>query len=157
MQYPQTLKFLREVIEGGPLMKHLWIVFKAIPVIALVAAVSVHVSTAHPQLLNLGADSTPAPGSTVKLSQMPDRVTLVFNEELVPERSYMVLQRNHGSIYADKGDPTVDLEVADRNVIWVTVDKTVIESGLYTVHYIVFSGPDRGITVGKYEFEVVSE
>jgi len=138
-------------------MKHLWNALKALPAAALVAVVFVNVSSAHPQLLNLGADSTPAPDSVVKLSQLPDRITLIFNEELVPERSYMVLQRNKGTIFADKGDHTVDLDVADRNVMWVTVDKTVIEPGLYTVHYIVFSGPDRGITVGKYEFEVAAD
>ena len=138
-------------------MKKSFLVLKIAALVLVVSTLAVNLSTAHPSLLNLGADSTPAPDSIVKLSEMPDHITLVFNEELIPERSYMVLQRNKGTIFADLGDPMVDLDVPDRNIIRVTVDKTVIEPGLYTVHYIVFSGPDRGITVGKYEFQIVAD
>jgi len=113
--------------------------------------------SAHPRLLNFGADSVPTPGSLVRLSEMPDQIELVFNEEIDAERSYMVLERNQGAVYADMGDPTVDLDAPERNIIRVTVDPNMIEPGTYTVHYIVFSPPDSGITVGSYNFAVVED
>jgi len=133
--------------------------FVALKVAALVMVVStlvVNLGIAHPQLLNFGADSFPKPGSIVKLSELPDQITLVFNEEIM-ERSYMVLERNQGAKFADLGDPTVDLNVAERNVMRLTVNKDIIEPGTYTVHYIVYSEEDSGITVGRYNFAVVAD
>jgi len=130
----------------------------AVVVLVLGAGLLVNdLGQAHPRLAGFGAESTPQPGSVVKLSEMPDQIELVFDEGIDPERSYMVLERNQGAVYADMGDPTVDLDVPERNVMRVTVNPDMIEPGTYTVHYIVFSPPDSGITVDSYNFAVVED
>jgi len=138
-------------------VKRLTRLFSLVVVIVGVGLLVGALGTAHPSLAEFGRASTPQPGSIVPMTEMPDQIELVFDEELDPERSYMVLERNQGAVYADEGDPTVDLSVPDRNIIRVTVNDDMIQPGTYTVHYIVFSPGDSGITTGSYNFAVVDD
>jgi methionine-rich copper-binding protein CopC len=95
---------------------------------AALLVASAGVAMAHAELQS----SSPAPGSN--LDAPPDEVTLTFDEELDPDASTFRVTDEDA---AEVGGGSVDLSVADRNVLTGTV--AIDAPGLYTVTYAVTS------------------
>jgi hypothetical protein len=95
---------------------------------ALLVVASATTAVAHAEL----ESSSPAAGAN--LDSPPDEVALTFSEELDPDASSFTVTDAHG---VDVGTGSVDLDVADRNV--VTGEVAIDEPGIYTVAYTVTS------------------
>ncbi len=72
-----------------------------------------------------------SPKASDKLDTAPTEVTLTFGGELDPDGSSFKVTDAGG---ADVGNGTVDLAVADRNVM--TAKVTITDPGIYTVSYV---------------------
>lgn len=106
-----------------------------IPALAVPAVVLGHVT--------LIASSPPAGAN---LDAPPDEVSLTFDDELDPDlSSFTVTDRNGHEV----GNGTVDLTVADRNVL--RGDVAVADPGVYTVAYTV-GGVDGHVLNGTFSF-----
>jgi copper resistance protein C len=100
---------------------------------------------AHAEL----ASSTPAAGAM--LSEPPDEVTLVFDGELVPDRTGFTVTDPTGATVGEGG---LDLAVAERNEIAGPV--TIADAGVYTVAWTSVAA-DGHEEAGEFTFTVGSE
>jgi methionine-rich copper-binding protein CopC len=96
--------------------------------------------TAHVRLLS----SSPAAGAN--LPTAPTSVTINVDDELDPDLSHFTVT---DASSAEVGTGSVDLTVADRNVMTGAV--TITEPGIYTVSYQV-AGVDGHVLEGTFSF-----
>ncbi|HEY8180425.1 MAG TPA: copper resistance CopC family protein [Candidatus Limnocylindria bacterium] len=90
------------------------------------------------------ASSNPAPGEN--LDTAPAEVSITFDEEVDPDGSSFRVKDEGGTVV---GEGTVDLTVADRNVLRGGVDVT--DPGLYEVTWTALS-IDGDTTHGSFTF-----
>ncbi len=109
-------------------------------------------SAAHPNLR--ANESSPSPGAL--LNSSPARVQLVFSVEsqgLVPEQSFFWVIKESGLSVVALGQ--VDLSVADRNVMAVTLPH--LDPGVYRVKWVAVSFSDQGFSEGSFSFAVAGQ
>jgi methionine-rich copper-binding protein CopC len=107
---------------------------------AFLIAISASAAAAHVVLQS----SSPAAGANLQVA--PGTVTITFDDELDPDLSNFTVT---GPGTASVGGGTVDLTVADRNVMTGSV--TITEPGVYTVTYQV-AGVDGHRLGGSFSF-----
>ncbi|MDF0681892.1 MAG: copper resistance protein CopC [Candidatus Nitrosocosmicus sp.] len=93
----------------------------------------------------------PSPNETIDAIQsVPDKVTISFTESPEPRASSIkVLNSNNERI--DKND----LQVLDaQKSLSISLDKSKVVPGTYTINWIVLSKADGHITKGSYVFSV---
>lgn len=98
------------------------------------------VTVAHAELVS----SDPEVGAN--LDAAPSEVTLTFDDELEPDGSGFTVTDHHGD---EVGGGTLDLDVADRNVLAGAV--SISEPGVYTVEWTVLGIDGHEIT-GSFSF-----
>jgi methionine-rich copper-binding protein CopC len=113
--------------------------------LALLGAAMPIATLAHAGL----ASSTPAAGAT--LSEPPDEVTLVFDDELLPDGTGLSVTDPSG---ARVGEGELDLAVAERNVIAGPV--AIADAGVYNVAWTSVAA-DGHEEAGEFTFTVASE
>ncbi|MGZ6299226.1 MAG: copper resistance CopC family protein [Candidatus Limnocylindria bacterium] len=106
----------------------------------LLLALSASVAAAHVVLMF----STPA--AEANLQTAPTQVTITFDDELNPDLSDLTVADASTSVV---GTGTVDLTVADRNVM--TGPVAITQPGIYTVSYRV-AGVDVHQLTGSFSF-----
>jgi methionine-rich copper-binding protein CopC len=124
-------------------MRPMWPAIAA--ALALLSAATPIATLAHAGL----ASSTPAAGAT--LSAAPDAVTLVFDEELLPDGTGFTVTDPTG---ASVGEGALDLAVAERNEIAGAV--AITDAGVYTVAWTSVAA-DGHEEAGEFTFTVGSE
>ena len=102
----------------------------------------------HPSPINY----KPQPNQTINASQaLPSEVTITFTERLEPGvSSIKVVNSNNERV--DNKDPKL---AGSANALSVSLDKSKITPGTYTINWLVLSKDDGYITKGGYIFSLV--
>lgn len=122
--------------------RHVAIVVALTPLVALAA---VETTLAHARLVR----ASPAPSSTLKAA--PRLVRAVFNEELDPRGSTLIVTDARGR-RVDDGRGGVDLDDLDRKTLVVRL--RALGPGTYTVRWRATSADDQFVASGSFRFTI---
>ena len=97
-------------------------------------------------------DYKPQPNQTFNTSQLfPSEVTITFTERLEPGVSSIKVM-NSNKERVDNKDPKL---AGSANALSVSLDKSKITPGTYTINWLILSKDDGYITKGGYIFSLV--
>jgi methionine-rich copper-binding protein CopC len=129
--------------DGGIPVKKIGVLLASALLFLALAAVA----SAHAQITSC----TPAIGGTVATA--PDKVTCQASEAMDPKGSSLAVFDAMG-MQVDMKDSAVDLNDPDRVTIAVSLDKSKIVDGVYTVKWNTLSSADGDAADGEFQFAV---